>query len=317
MLHLALLLLAVSLMCVNGILLPESARHVNVDINQHVEDGSVHGHAASNDVLENWVENPKLKVQENWVENPKLKVEENWVENPKLKVEENWVENPKLKVQENWVENPKLKVEENWVENPKLKVEENWVENPKLKVEENWVEDKKIKVKDTVHQVSNNTIGETQITQTRNQSRAKGNSIKNVCNIHEDCEKGKYCRHQKDRSSCRNCKPLDERCSEDKHCCTGLLCVWGQCSQNTTKGQAGSTCKKQSECSHDLCCAVHQALLFPVCKAKPIERERCVEISNDLTALLPGDKEDESPRQHCPCVRDLKCKNLGHGSTCL
>ena len=53
------------------------------------------------------------------------------------------------------------------------------------------------------------------------------------------------------------------------------------------------------------------ALLFPVCLAKPIERERCYASSNHLMELLSWDMEGEGPREHCPCSGDLQCQPLG------
>ncbi|XP_061884506.1 dickkopf-related protein 3a isoform X2 [Entelurus aequoreus] len=103
---------------------------------------------------------------------------------------------------------------------------------------------------------------------------------------------------------------IDTPCAKDEECCDTQLCVWGQCSPNATKGHAGSTCQHQDHCSQDLCCAFHSALLFPVCSAKPIERERCFPASNQLTA-------DKSPKKHCPCAGDLHCQHLGRGSMCL
>ncbi|XP_010879212.1 dickkopf-related protein 3a isoform X2 [Esox lucius] len=234
MLYLA--LLTISLTFINGILLPESARHVDSDINQHVEDKLAQGHTPLNYMFEE---------------------------------------------------------------------------------AEELMEDTQHQLEDAVHQVTNNTTGETHITKTPIQSSGKGNNINHECVTNEDCEKGKYCRYETHRSSCRTCKLLDVPCSKDEECCTGQLCVWGQCSQNTTKGEAGSTCQYQKECRHDLCCAFHKALRFAVCMAKPIERERCYGISNHLMELLSWDTEGESPREHCPCAGDLQCLHLGRGSMCL
>ncbi|XP_030270578.1 dickkopf-related protein 3a isoform X2 [Sparus aurata] len=110
---------------------------------------------------------------------------------------------------------------------------------------------------------------------------------------------------------------IDHSCTKDEECCGEQLCVWGQCSQNATKGEAGSTCQYQSDCSSDLCCALHKALLFPVCLAKPIERERCLGASNHLVELLSWDMQGQGPRKHCPCAGDLQCQHLGRGSMCL
>nr|XP_040053393.1 dickkopf-related protein 3a isoform X2 [Gasterosteus aculeatus aculeatus] len=110
---------------------------------------------------------------------------------------------------------------------------------------------------------------------------------------------------------------IDYSCTKDNECCGEQLCVWGQCSLNATKGAAGSTCQYQADCSPDLCCLFHKALFFPVCSAKPIERERCFGASNHLLELLSWDTQDEGPSKHCPCAGDLHCQHLGRGSMCL
>uniref|UniRef100_A0A3B3CY01 Dickkopf WNT signaling pathway inhibitor 3a n=1 Tax=Oryzias melastigma TaxID=30732 RepID=A0A3B3CY01_ORYME len=144
-----------------------------------------------------------------------------------------------------------------------------------------------------------------------------GNNIDDGCISDDDCGKERYCFYDTHDSKCRQCKDTDESCSKDVECCGEQLCMWGQCSQNATKGKAGSTCQYQSDCSPELCCAFHKALLFPVCLAKPIERERCLDSSNHLMELLSWDVQDEGPRRHCPCVGDLHCQHLGRGSMCL
>ncbi|KAM9860545.1 dickkopf-related protein 3a [Aulostomus maculatus] len=149
------------------------------------------------------------------------------------------------------------------------------------------------------------------------QSSDLGNHIDNGCITDEDCGKGRYCFLETHDSKCLPCKSTDVPCTKDEECCGEQLCVWGQCSQNATKGAAGSTCQYQTDCSPDLCCAFHTALLFPVCSVKPIERERCFNPSNHLMELLSWDTQDERPRKHCPCAGDLRCQHLGRGSMCL
>ncbi|XP_072516809.1 dickkopf-related protein 3a isoform X2 [Salminus brasiliensis] len=109
----------------------------------------------------------------------------------------------------------------------------------------------------------------------------------------------------------------DHICAKDEECCEGQLCVWGQCTKNITKGEAGTICEYQSDCSSNLCCAFHKALLFPVCISKPAERERCMISANHLMELLSWDLEGEGPREHCPCAGELQCQHLGRGSLCL
>ncbi|CAF91183.1 unnamed protein product [Tetraodon nigroviridis] len=110
---------------------------------------------------------------------------------------------------------------------------------------------------------------------------------------------------------------IGQPCTKDEECCDQQLCVWGQCGHNATRGEAGSTCWRQSDCSPDLCCALHAVLLFPVCSAKPIERERCFSGPNHVMELLSWDARDEGPRKHCPCAGELQCQHLGRGSMCL
>ncbi|XP_037612634.1 dickkopf-related protein 3a [Sebastes umbrosus] len=148
---------------------------------------------------------------------------------------------------------------------------------------------------------------------TADQSSDLGNNIVHGCIADGDCGKGSYCLYDK----CLPCKAIDMTCTKDKECCGEQLCVWGQCSLNATKGEAGSTCQHQTDCSPDLCCLLHKALLFPVCSAKPIERERCFGASNHLLELLSWDIQDQGPRKHCPCAGDLHCQHLGRGSMCL
>ncbi|XP_062285371.1 dickkopf-related protein 3a [Scomber scombrus] len=149
------------------------------------------------------------------------------------------------------------------------------------------------------------------------QSSDLGNNIDYGCVTDEDCGKGRYCLSETHISKCLPCKAIDVPCTKDDECCGEQLCVWGQCSQNATKGEAGSTCQYQTDCKPDLCCAFHKALLFPVCSAKPIERERCFGASNHLMELLSWDIQDKRPRKHCPCAGDLHCQHLGRGSMCL
>ncbi|XP_049894299.1 dickkopf-related protein 3a [Epinephelus moara] len=149
------------------------------------------------------------------------------------------------------------------------------------------------------------------------QSSDLGNNIDHGCISDGDCGKGKYCLSDKRNSKCLPCKAVDVSCTKDKECCGEQLCVWGQCTLNATKGEAGSTCQYQTDCSPDLCCLFHKALLFPVCSAKPIERERCFGASNHLLELLSWDTQDKGPRKHCPCAGGLHCQHLGRGSMCL
>ncbi|KAM7406114.1 hypothetical protein PAMP_000513 [Pampus punctatissimus] len=171
------------------------------------------------------------------------------------------------------------------------------------------------KVNESVHTSEDQETNE--IATTTIQSSDLGNNVDPGCITDADCGKEKYCFYETHNSKCLPCKAIDVPCTKDGECCGEQLCVWGQCSQNATKGEAGSTCQYQTDCSPDLCCAFHKALLFPVCSAKPIERERCFGASNHLMELLSWDTQDERPRKHCPCAGDLHCQHLGRGSMCL
>ncbi|TRY93275.1 hypothetical protein DNTS_021651 [Danionella cerebrum] len=149
------------------------------------------------------------------------------------------------------------------------------------------------------------------------QSRDTENNLNHDCVIDEDCEKNKYCLYETTSSRCLPCKELDVTCAKNEECCDGQLCVWGQCANNITKGNAGTICQYQKDCKDEYCCAFHKALLLPVCIPKPIERERCVIAANHLMDLLSWDLEEEGPQVHCPCVGDLECQHLGRGALCL
>ncbi|XP_017562719.1 dickkopf-related protein 3a isoform X2 [Pygocentrus nattereri] len=165
-----------------------------------------------------------------------------------------------------------------------------------------------------IDKILENRTEETHISRTIIQTNGKENDTNHECVIDEDCEKGSYCLYEVNHSKCLACK---ETCTKDEECCEGQLCVWGQCTKNTTKGEAGTICAYQSDCSSGLCCAFHKALLFPVCISKPTERERCLISASHLMDLLSWDLEGEGPREHCPCTGDLQCQHLGRGSLCL
>uniref|UniRef100_A0A3Q0RAG6 Dickkopf WNT signaling pathway inhibitor 3a n=1 Tax=Amphilophus citrinellus TaxID=61819 RepID=A0A3Q0RAG6_AMPCI len=177
-------------------------------------------------------------------------------------------------------------------------------------------EDPQQKPEDAFHQVRQ-PVETNNITTADDQHSDLENTVDHGCINDDDCGKGRYCLHDTPNSKCLPCKELDVSCTKDSECCGEQLCVWGQCRQNATKGESGSTCHYQTDCSPDLCCAFHKALLFPVCSAKPIERERCFGASNHLTELLSWDTQDKGPRKYCPCAGALHCQHLGRGSMCL
>ncbi|XP_028999527.1 dickkopf-related protein 3a isoform X1 [Betta splendens] len=159
--------------------------------------------------------------------------------------------------------------------------------------------------------------------ETNNVTAAEGGDLGNTiyrytgCVADEDCGEGRYCLHDAHSPRCLPCRATDAPCARDEECCGGRLCVWGQCTPNATRGEPGGTCRRQADCGPGLCCALHAALLFPVCSAKPMERERCLGASNHLMEMLSWSGGDEGPREHCPCAGNLRCRHLGRGSMCL
>lgn len=63
-----------------------------------------------------------------------------------------------------------------------------------------------------------------------------------------------------------------QSCTQDEECCDNQLCVWGQCSQNATRGEAGTTCQYQSDCSPELCCAFHKGRRSPLDVSRWVKR---------------------------------------------
>ncbi|XP_018608164.1 dickkopf-related protein 3a [Scleropages formosus] len=170
---------------------------------------------------------------------------------------------------------------------------------------------------ETIDEAMNNNTVATHFSSILVQPDGRGNEIDRECLIDEDCPPGNYCLYEVLQSRCLPCKALHTTCTKDEECCSGQLCLWGQCSDNGTKGEAGSICQYQSDCSPELCCAFHRALLFPVCTGRPTEHERCHGPSNHLMELLSWDMDGEGPREYCPCGRGLQCQPQGRGSLCL
>uniref|UniRef100_A0A3B1KLH3 Dickkopf WNT signaling pathway inhibitor 3a n=1 Tax=Astyanax mexicanus TaxID=7994 RepID=A0A3B1KLH3_ASTMX len=202
---------------------------------------------------------------------------------------------------------------------------------------EELMEDTQHRLEDTVHQMDNESAKSSQPAQNLTSNYSSDTqfsfislilsppslslslflSLFQECIIDEDCEKGTYCLYEAAHSECLDCKDVDATCTKDVECCDGQLCVWGQCTKNATKGEPGTICEYQSNCSGDLCCTFHKALLFPVCITKPTEHQRCIIAASHLMELLSWDLEGEGPTDHCPCAGDLQCQNQGRGALCF
>ncbi|XP_029438548.1 dickkopf-related protein 3 isoform X2 [Rhinatrema bivittatum] len=132
------------------------------------------------------------------------------------------------------------------------------------------------------------------------------------CIIDEDCDDGKYCQLASFEYKCLKCKTQDA-CSRDGECCGAQLCVWGQCTKAVSKGENGTICESQRDCSPGLCCAFQTNLLFPVCTPLPIEGEFCHDPSSKLLDLLTWQVEPDGVLDRCPCANGLSCQLQSHG----
>ncbi|XP_018620907.1 dickkopf-related protein 3-like isoform X2 [Scleropages formosus] len=168
-----------------------------------------------------------------------------------------------------------------------------------------------------VDKVTHNETSAPHFSGTLIRSSGRGNEISNECTVDKDCEGDHYCQNEVLHSKCLPCKGVQELCTSDAQCCGAQLCVWGQCTENATKGEPGSICQHQRDCGAKLCCAFHKALLPPVCMARPLEHQRCRSHPNHLMAMLSWDQQNEGPLEQCPCAPGLQCQPLGRGSLCL
>ncbi|KAH0620876.1 hypothetical protein JD844_021742 [Phrynosoma platyrhinos] len=120
------------------------------------------------------------------------------------------------------------------------------------------------------------------------------NKRNHECIIDEDCETGKYCEFSGLEYKCHGCKtehkvsifffflvkfsvfvkllltcyshvdfslsllstpPPPKHCSRDVECCGRQLCVWGECMKAASRGENGTICENQHDCSPGMCCA--------------------------------------------------------------
>ncbi|XP_072520253.1 dickkopf-related protein 3b [Salminus brasiliensis] len=215
--------------------------------------------------------------------------------------------------------------------------------NDMLKEVEQLMEDTQHKLEEAVHQMENETsrdlygynlptiyqnpnqnttgakaaggqTGDTPFNNTLFQD-GRWNEVDHECLIDEDCEQGSFCLYNISSSKCIPCKSTNTECVKDEECCGEQLCVWGLCVQNKTRGQSGTICQAQSDCSPQHCCAFHKALLFPVCRPRPQQGQGCHEQQNLLLELLLWD--EEAPHEHCPCAAGLQCQPVGQESLCV
>ncbi|KAJ4937676.1 hypothetical protein JOQ06_002308 [Pogonophryne albipinna] len=175
-------------------------------------------------------------------------------------------------------------------------------------------EDRLLQVLDRADNEANNETGDIHLSQIHMEMSGPWNSGDHECMVDEDCGALRYCLYGIQSSKCLPCIPTDLPCTKDEECCSDQMCVWGQCTVNTTSGAEGTICQGQSDCSPPLCCAFQRELLFPVCNPRPERGESCVSRPNLLMDMLAWDQE--GPRDHCPCADSLQCQPQGRGSVC-
>ncbi|KAM6937945.1 dickkopf-related protein 3b [Xenentodon cancila] len=174
--------------------------------------------------------------------------------------------------------------------------------------------DRVTQVLDRTDKETNNRTGATHLSHMHMEVSGQWNSVNHECMVDEDCGDLKYCLYEIENSKCLPCIPTDMPCSKDEECCSDQMCVWGQCTLNTSRGTEGTICQGQSDCRPDLCCAFQREFLFPVCNPKPDKGESCLSHPNLLMDMLAWDQE--GPRDHCPCADNLQCQPHGRGSVC-
>ncbi|XP_041965038.1 dickkopf-related protein 3b [Alosa sapidissima] len=177
------------------------------------------------------------------------------------------------------------------------------------------LDDQAMHIVEQIKKETDNRTGEIHLSRTVIQTSGRWNEVDHECLIDEDCGEGSYCLYQVLTSRCIPCQASYASCGKDEECCSGQLCVWGKCSPDGVKGQSGSICQYQNDCSPENCCAFHKELLFPVCTPRPQEQQPCYSQPNMLMDLLLWDVE--GPREHCPCAGGLECQPLRRGSLCL
>ncbi|XP_058698816.1 dickkopf-related protein 3 [Poecile atricapillus] len=166
-----------------------------------------------------------------------------------------------------------------------------------------------------IDKVTDNKTGSTVFSETVITSIRDGENKRNhECIIDEDCEPGKFCLFSPSEYRCQLCKPQHTRCSRDAECCGEQLCRWGRCSSTASRGENGTICERQQDCSPGTCCAFHTELLFPVCTPLPEEGEPCHDPSDRLLNLISWELEPDGVRERCPCAGGLSCQPRSHSA---
>ncbi|XP_048829135.1 dickkopf-related protein 3-like isoform X2 [Brienomyrus brachyistius] len=178
-------------------------------------------------------------------------------------------------------------------------------------------EDPPYRLEEPAKQVMDNRIDTANGPRNSTQSTPHKDVIHRECRVDEDCGTDCYCLYEMLRSQCLPCKTAPATCTKDEECCGAQLCVWGRCTENATKGTAGSICQYQSNCSAELCCAYHEGHLLPMCLNRLQEQQHCRTHSNHLVVQLNSISVGEGPLDQCPCAAGLWCQSRGQGSVCI
>ncbi|XP_078077001.1 dickkopf-related protein 3b [Mustelus asterias] len=132
--------------------------------------------------------------------------------------------------------------------------------------------------------------------------------VRKECIVDEDCSKDHFCWLDVLESKCLQRRAQEENCTRDGECYSDHLCIWGQCRASVVKGQSGSICEQQRDCSADLCCAFHTYLLFPVCTPLSTKGQPCHDPTHRLLDLITWEMEPGGALEHCPCSKGLMCQ---------
>ncbi|XP_072448579.1 dickkopf-related protein 3b [Chiloscyllium punctatum] len=135
---------------------------------------------------------------------------------------------------------------------------------------------------------------------------------KKECMVDEDCRNDHFCWVDVLESKCVPQRAQEENCTRDGECDSDSLCIWGQCKRSAMKGETGSICDKQQDCSGNLCCAFHTYLLFPVCTPLPTKGQLCRDPTLRSLDLITWEMEPDGALDHCPCAKGLVCQPEGN-----
>jgi len=126
------------------------------------------------------------------------------------------------------------------------------------------------------------------------------------CNVHKPCpDADKYCH----MFLCVSCSKENVACTLNGQCCHGT-CKYGRCAKGASKGDAGTFCDRQQDCTGpELCCAREPAInpVISICKPALDEQETCGPYNQFRTVYIGGTIQPVCG----PCKAGLTCKQVG------